>query len=195
MADKTDNGDLGRNQAPAIVSQGQGQTEAISGGRAWDDWAPLVLAVALACGMFLAGEMLSETRQSDGLEGPRQSTAKSAALPAPSATEPTPSAKKEPAPSAKKSPPATQQSAAADRLAAEPADAIYVSGSSPSERPANAPVLGHREKDGKWYARALTGIAPPYPSSMKFLEDQGNWYTPFSRRGMAGPYDIRGWHD
>ena len=27
-----------------------------------------------------------------------------------------------------------------------------------------------------------------------FLEDQGNWYTPFNHPGMTGRYDIRGWH-
>ncbi|OYX43944.1 MAG: hypothetical protein B7Z02_07110 [Rhodobacterales bacterium 32-67-9] len=26
---------------------------------------------------------------------------------------------------------------------------------------------------------------------LKFLEDQGAWYTPFTRPGMTGPYKIR----
>jgi hypothetical protein len=45
-----------------------------------------------------------------------------------------------------------------------------------------------------WYAQALTGISQPFPYSLRFLEDQGNWYTPFNRPGMPGRYDIRGWH-
>lgn len=39
------------------------------------------------------------------------------------------------------------------------------------------------------------GITAPTPEAIKsFLKDQGAWYTPFSRPGMTGPYDIRGWH-
>jgi hypothetical protein len=37
-------------------------------------------------------------------------------------------------------------------------------------------------------------VSQPYPASLRFLEDQGNWYTPFNRPGMLPPYDIRGWH-
>ena len=51
------------------------------------------------------------------------------------------------------------------------------------------------ERIEQWYQRALTGVAPPYPSSLRFLEDQGEWYTPFNHPGMTGPYDIRRWHD
>jgi len=70
-----------------------------------------------------------------------------------------------------------------------------VAGLEPSQRPAGAPGVEQVEKGGAWYQRALTGIAQPYPHSLRFLEDQGNWYTPFNRPGMLGPYDIRGWHD
>jgi len=70
-----------------------------------------------------------------------------------------------------------------------------VAGLEPSQRPAGAPVVEHVEKDDAWYQEALTGITQPYPHSLRFLEDQGNWYTPFNRPGMLGPYDIRGWHD
>lgn len=42
--------------------------------------------------------------------------------------------------------------------------------------------------------RALTGGEPPYPASLRFLEDQGAWHTPFTHPGMTGPYDIRRWH-
>lgn len=42
---------------------------------------------------------------------------------------------------------------------------------------------------------ATHGIEQPVPDHIKhFLKDQGAWYTPFSRPGMTGPYDIRGWH-
>ncbi len=70
-----------------------------------------------------------------------------------------------------------------------------VAGLEPSQRPAGAPVVEQVEKDDAWYQEALTGITQPYPQSLRFLEDQGNWYTPFNRPGMLGPYDIRGWHD
>lgn len=69
-----------------------------------------------------------------------------------------------------------------------------VAGVEPSERPAGAPVVERVSKGDAWYATALTGIDKPYPASFKFLEDQGNWYTPFNHPGMYGRYDIRGWH-
>lgn len=69
-----------------------------------------------------------------------------------------------------------------------------VAGVQPDQRPAGAPAIERVIKGDAWYARALTGIERPYPYSLRFLEDQGNWYTPFSRRGISGPYDMRGWH-
>lgn len=69
-----------------------------------------------------------------------------------------------------------------------------IAGVDPSTRPAGAPSITSVEKDDAWYRRALTGISQPYPASLRFLEDQGNWYTPFNRPGMTRPYDIRGWH-
>ena len=74
---------------------------------------------------------------------------------------------------------------------AEPAS---IAGLAPAERPAGAPVIVAATKDGAWYARARTGVEPPYPASFRFREDQGAWFTPFDRPGMTGPYDIRGWH-
>jgi hypothetical protein len=71
----------------------------------------------------------------------------------------------------------------------------FVAGTEPSQRPAGAPVLLSFTKDAAWYRTALSGIeAPPYPFSLRFLEDQGAWYTPFNRPGLTGPYDIRNWH-
>jgi hypothetical protein len=69
-----------------------------------------------------------------------------------------------------------------------------IAGTTPWQRPTGAPVITSVDHDSAWFRRALTGISRPYPSSLRFLDDQGNWYTPFNRAGMTGPYDIRGWH-
>jgi len=69
-----------------------------------------------------------------------------------------------------------------------------IAGLTPSERPVDAPVITSFDKSGQWYQLALTGVEPPYPASLRFLEDQGAWYTPFIHPGMTTPYDIRGWH-
>lgn len=71
---------------------------------------------------------------------------------------------------------------------------IFIAGVEPSQRPAGAPVITEYPKDGSWYTHALTGVIAPYPASLRFLEDQGAWYTPFIHPGMTGRYDIRGWH-
>lgn len=76
-------------------------------------------------------------------------------------------------------------------FAGEPA---FVAGTNPSERP-SAPVIMSVSKPAGWYTKALTGVVPPYPVSLHFLETQGNWYTPFIHPGMPGPYDIRNWHN
>ena len=70
----------------------------------------------------------------------------------------------------------------------------FVAGLTPWERPAGAPVIKSVDRDPEWFRHALTGISRPYPTSLRFLDDQGNWHTPFDRPGMTGPYDIRGWH-
>ncbi len=69
-----------------------------------------------------------------------------------------------------------------------------VAGVEPSARPEGAPVIEKAKKDAGWYTHALTGLSEPYPASFRFLEHQGNWYTPFIRPGMTGRYDIRQWH-
>lgn len=73
-------------------------------------------------------------------------------------------------------------------------DNPFIAGLNPDQRPINAPVILEVFKDQAWYAKALTGVTQPYPNSLRFLDDQGNWYTPFNRPGMTGRYDIRGWH-
>ena len=70
----------------------------------------------------------------------------------------------------------------------------FIAGVQPDRRPENAPVISSVERDAAWFQRALTGVSRPYPASLRFLDDQGNWYTPFNHPGMTGPYDIRGWH-
>jgi hypothetical protein len=75
------------------------------------------------------------------------------------------------------------------------ADEAYpIAGTQPSERPAGAPMIREVRKPEGWFTRALTGVSRPYAPSLKFLEDQGNWDTPFTHPGMPGRYDIRGWH-
>lgn len=74
------------------------------------------------------------------------------------------------------------------------AEDIPVAGLAPGMRPADAPRLTAYAKDGAWYRQALTGLSRPYPPSLRFLEDQGPWHTPFTVPGMTGPYDLRNWH-
>lgn len=71
---------------------------------------------------------------------------------------------------------------------------VFVAGVFPHERPAGAPVITQMPKDGAWYQDALFGVDPPYPASLRFLEDQGAWFNPFLHPGATGPYDIRNWH-
>lgn len=74
------------------------------------------------------------------------------------------------------------------------AEALAVAGLAPDVRPVGAPRLETDAKGADWYRRALTGVSRPYPHSLRFLEDQGGWHTPFIVPGMTGPYDIRNWH-
>ncbi|MES9868337.1 MAG: hypothetical protein ABW082_00235 [Sedimenticola sp.] len=69
-----------------------------------------------------------------------------------------------------------------------------IAGLEPSQRPAGAPVIEWVRHDKAWYQKALTGVQQPYPRSLYFLDNQGDWYTPFNHPGMTGPYDLRGWH-
>jgi len=69
-----------------------------------------------------------------------------------------------------------------------------LAGLTPDQRPPGAPTIGEVDHRGAWYVTALHGVTRPYPNSLRFLEDQGNWYTPFAHPGMPGRYDIRGWH-
>ena len=77
----------------------------------------------------------------------------------------------------------------------DPASApSFVAGTAPSVRRPDAPALAAVAKDARWYQTALSGVDSPFPTSLKFLDDQGNWYTPFTQPGMTGRYDLRRWH-
>lgn len=82
----------------------------------------------------------------------------------------------------------------ADAGAAGGDAAVFVAGTSPDRRPEGAPKITTYEKDAQWLATARAGVSDPLPPSLGFLNDQGGWFTPFTRPGMTGPYDIRGWH-
>lgn len=75
-------------------------------------------------------------------------------------------------------------------------DITFIAGEKPYERPANAPTIVDTgaKKSKAWYDVAVTGVSRPFPYSLSFLDDQGNWYTPFNRAGMTSGYDIRNWH-
>ncbi len=72
--------------------------------------------------------------------------------------------------------------------------AAPIAGTAPSQRPASAPVTQEFVKPEGWYSQALHGVERPYPHTLRFLEDQGAWHTPFNRPGMPGRYDLRGWY-
>lgn len=69
--------------------------------------------------------------------------------------------------------------------------AYPVAGLEPSQRPQGAPTITAPVVE----SNALHGVSQPIPESIgKFMKDQGNWYSPFTRPGMLERYDIRGWH-
>lgn len=83
---------------------------------------------------------------------------------------------------------------AAAPFAAVAEDGVFISGIAPDQRPASAPKVMAAVHPQTWYAHAVTGVVAPYPQSLFFLDNQGDWYTPFNRPGMPAPYDIRGWY-
>ena len=75
------------------------------------------------------------------------------------------------------------------------ASAAPVAGLAPHERPAAAPVVQEFARSDAWRANALRGVSQPHPDSIvRFLGDQGAWYTPFTHAGMPDRYDLRGLH-
>lgn len=69
----------------------------------------------------------------------------------------------------------------------------FVAGTAPDRRPPSPPRISTFNRTSDWHAQAHAGIATPLPP-LSFLKDQGGWYTPFTRPGMPGPYDIRSRH-
>lgn len=67
-------------------------------------------------------------------------------------------------------------------------------GLAPDRRPEGAPRIAGAKHSARWLDAAHKGISRPYPPSLGFLKDQGDWYTPFNVRGMTGPYDLRKLH-
>ncbi len=74
--------------------------------------------------------------------------------------------------------------------AAEP----FIAGLLPDQRPPSAPRITDHVAPTDWRERALHGIGEPIPPSLRFIDDQGAWFTPFDHPGMTGRFDIRGWH-
>ena len=74
-------------------------------------------------------------------------------------------------------------------------EAAPVAGLAPYERPAGAPVQRMYAKTPEWTQQATRGVVQPLPQGLKFLADQGAWYTPFNQPGMPGVYDLRNLHD
>lgn len=67
-----------------------------------------------------------------------------------------------------------------------------VAGLTPDVRPDGAPRLINEHPIDATHA--LHGVPAPRPAGLEFVEGQGGWYTPFTRPGMPGPYDLRSWH-
>lgn len=78
--------------------------------------------------------------------------------------------------------------------AAVMAESDFIGGTTPSVRPANAPVIKDATITKEQEKSFFRGVSKPYPPSLLFVKNQGAWYTPFSHPGMTGRYDIRGWH-
>lgn len=69
----------------------------------------------------------------------------------------------------------------------------FVAGLLPDRRPEAAPRITRAQPSDGDIEIATKGIDRPLPP-LSFLRDHGGWYTPFTRPGMPGPYDIRGLH-
>lgn len=76
--------------------------------------------------------------------------------------------------------------------AQETSAAYPVAGLTPWQRPTPAPRLTADPPLNRKIA--LHGVSEPVPASIRFLDNQGGWHTPFTHPGMPGPYDLRGWH-
>lgn len=77
---------------------------------------------------------------------------------------------------------------------AQPVPRYPLAGVTPDQRPNGAPVVREFVKPAGWEQRFTRGIEGPLPTSLRWIADQGAWFTPFDRPGTPGPYDLRGWH-
>ena len=77
---------------------------------------------------------------------------------------------------------------------AEGTERYPIAGLTPDQRPAGAPVIRKLIKPPGWEQRFTRGIEGPLPASLRWMADQGAWFTPFDRPGATSPYDLRGWH-
>ncbi|MCC6776595.1 MAG: hypothetical protein IT537_08165 [Hyphomicrobiales bacterium] len=77
---------------------------------------------------------------------------------------------------------------------AQGAERYPVAGVTPDQRPGGAPVIRELVKPAGWEQRFTRGIEGPLPAGLRWIADQGAWFTPFDRPGAPGPYDLRGWH-
>jgi len=68
-----------------------------------------------------------------------------------------------------------------------------IAGLHPDQRPEGAPVIRDAQHPKDWDKVVVHGIAVPLPPHLA-TSDLGAWYSPFSRPGMVGRYDLRGWH-
>lgn len=69
----------------------------------------------------------------------------------------------------------------------------FVAGFRPYERPVGYPVVVGYEGLDRWKEQAVRGLGQPVVG-LKFMDDQGAWYTPFNRANLLGRYDLRGLH-
>lgn len=67
----------------------------------------------------------------------------------------------------------------------------FVAGTAPDRRPLGAPRVDVFTLTPELRAKALRGVSKPVPPSLRFVEDQGGWFTPFTQPNMPPPYDIR----
>lgn len=77
--------------------------------------------------------------------------------------------------------------------AAQAQEIQFISGLEPDKRPASAPSVDSKLSSAP-RTGTLHGISAPHPKSLRFVRDQGTWYTPFTIPGMTGRYDLRDYH-
>lgn len=70
----------------------------------------------------------------------------------------------------------------------------FIGGSTPSQRPANAPTVTQFQISPEALGRRLHGVTDPLPNNVVEAALAGPWYMPLAHPGMTPPYDIRGWH-